>query len=73
MHVAVETVDGDGGILDHDLARTGRGHRCVAHSERSIGLIEPCCLIVWFSHGMSDKKRTKEEIYFVLNELKVEG
>lgn len=45
LHVGVERVDGDGGILDDDLAGASGGQRSVTDFERSSGFGEPGSLV----------------------------
>lgn len=45
LHVGVERVDGDGGVLDDNLAGTSGGQRGVTDFEGSTGLGEPGSLV----------------------------
>ena len=50
LHMAVERVDGDGGILHDKLAGTGRWQWYVVHLQGIVGFDEPCGLILWCRH-----------------------
>lgn len=41
LHVAVQGVDGNGGISDNEFVGPGGWHGSLAHLERSAGLVEP--------------------------------
>jgi hypothetical protein len=48
--VPINGVDGDGGVLDDDLACCGCWHRGWSDFERSVGLLEPCGLVIGCGH-----------------------
>jgi len=46
LHVPVERVDGNGGVLHDDSARAGGGKGGVTDFEGSVGFGEPCGLVL---------------------------
>ena len=50
LHMAVEWIDGDGGILHNELTGTGRGQRGITHLQGGVGFDEPCGSIRRYRH-----------------------
>lgn len=45
LHLPVHGVDGDGLVLNHDAAWSGRGHGCISYAEFGVDLIQPSCFV----------------------------
>ena len=50
LHVTVERVNGDGGILHNNLSGTGCGQWSITDLQRGVGLVKPCSLVLWCRH-----------------------
>ena len=52
LHVAVEWVNGDGGVLHDDFSSAGFGYWGVADLEGGVGFVKPCGLVLGSGHDI---------------------